>query len=93
MHRKDTRQVPKHDGASSNADHLATRLTPETCQHGTVATDRYYGPVSRDKHQLKDPGRWRRAGPASFSSPQPGREEPLQREDGVSQPASGEGNP
>ena len=47
------------------------KLTHDTCQQGTVATDKYKSPLSRGRHQLKDPGRWRRAGPVSFSSLQP----------------------
>ena len=59
------------------------KWTHDTCQQGTVATDKYKSPLSRGRHQLKDPGRWRRAGPVSCSSLQPVREEPLQPEDGV----------
>ena len=59
------------------------KWTHDTCQQGTVATDKDKSPLSRCRHQLKDPGRWRRAGPVSFSSLQPVREEPLQPEDGA----------
>ena len=57
--------------------------THETGQLGTVATERFKSPLSCGRHQRKDPGRWRRADPASFSSLQPVSEEPLLLEDGA----------
>ena len=66
-----------------------SHIDHETCQRGAVATDQFKKPLSRGRHQLKDPGRWRKASPASCSSLQPVSKELLLREDGPVQLAMG----